>query len=909
MPDDAGHKVDGVRPVLQAAETSTDGAAIVLTYDEALQTTMNDPSKELLTTATPYYYTVSVDGVSRGVSDVSASGSTVTLGLESAVTAGQTVAVSYREPSVHDDRTAVQNLRGTDAASFTNRTVTVTDDDTAGVVVVPTAVSVAEGGAAGSYTVVLATQPPGTVTVTVGGAGDDVAAEPAALIFTALTWDTAQTVTVTAVDDSVAEGEETATLTHAVSGYGAVTSADSVTVTITDDDTAGVTVSESALSIDEGGSGTYTVVLDSEPTADVTVAVAGHSGTDISLTGDTLANNALTFTASNWDTAQPVTVTAASDNDAASDAAVTLTHTVTGTGEYAGVTAGSVRVTIVEKDASVLSVGDAEAAEDGGNVVFTVSISAASGEEVTVGYATSDVTATEGDDYESETTGTLTFAASSVVSQTISVPVTDDTVDEDEEETFTLTLSNVQGASLSGGGSTLAATGTITDNDDPAVTASFEQSAYSVAEGSAVDVTVTLSADPEREVTVNLTKTDQGGVTGSDYSGVPESLVFQIGDTEKSFTFTATADDIDDDGESVALGFGATPDGVTAGTTATVTITDDDTAGVTVSESALSIDEGGSGTYTVVLDSEPTADVTVAVAGHSGTDISLTGDTLANNALTFTASNWDTAQPVTVTAASDDDAASDAAVTLTHTVTGTGEYAGVTAGSVRVTIVEKDASVLSVGDAEAAEDGGNVVFTVSISAASGEEVTVGYATSDGTATQGQDYTETTGTLTFAASSVVSQTISVPVTDDTVDEDEEETFTLTLSNVQGASLSGGGSTLAATGTITDNDDPAVTASFEQSAYSVAEGSAVDVTVTLSADPEREVTVNLTKTDQGGVTGSDYSGVPESLVFQIGDTEKSFTFTATADDIDDDGESVALGFGATPERVSQPGPRPR
>ena len=238
VPDDAGHKVDGVRPVLQAAEISTDGATIVLTYDEALQTTINNPSnpKKRRTTATPYRYTVSVDGVPRGVSDVSASGSTVTLELESAVTAGQTVAVSYREPSVHDDRKAVQNLRGTDAASFTNRTVTVAGDDTAGVVVVPTVVSVAEGGAAGSYTVVLATQPPGTVTVTVGGAGDDVAAEHAALIFTALTWDTAQTVTVTAVDDSVAEGEETATLTHAVSGYGAVTSADSVTVSITDDD-------------------------------------------------------------------------------------------------------------------------------------------------------------------------------------------------------------------------------------------------------------------------------------------------------------------------------------------------------------------------------------------------------------------------------------------------------------------------------------------------------------------------------------------------------------------------------------------------------------------------------------------------------------------------------------------------
>ena len=125
-------------------------------------------------------------------------------------------------------------------------------------------------------------------------------------------------------------------------------------------------------------------------------------------------------------------MTVASDNDAASDAAVTLTHTVTGTAEYAGVTAGSVTVTIVEKDASVLSVGDAEDAEAGGNVVFTVSISAAAGEEVTVAYATSDVTAAQGQDY---TSGTLTFAANSVASKTISVPVADDTVDEEEEET------------------------------------------------------------------------------------------------------------------------------------------------------------------------------------------------------------------------------------------------------------------------------------------------------------------------------------------------------------------------------------------------------------------------------------------------------------------------------------------
>ena len=196
-----------------------------------------------------------------------------------------------------------------------------------------------------------------------------------------------------------------------------------------------------------------------------------------------------------------MTVTAAADDDAASDTAVTLTHTANG-GGYADVQE-TVAVTIVEKDASVLSVGNAEAAEDGGNVVFTVSISAASGEEVTVDYATSDVTATEGQDYIHHWHADLLRQLG--CDQTISVPVTDDDVDEEEEETFTLTLSNVQGASLAGGESTLAVTGTITDDDDPAVTASFKQSAYSVAEGGTVEVTVTLSADPEREVTVHLT--------------------------------------------------------------------------------------------------------------------------------------------------------------------------------------------------------------------------------------------------------------------------------------------------------------------------------------------------------------------------------------------------------------------
>ena len=96
-------------------------------------------------------------------------------------------------------------------------TLTLTDRDTR-VFVHPTSVTVTEGGANASYTVKLATEPTGDVTVTVDGANEDVSVSPPSLTFTKLNWDRPQTVTVEAVNDSVAEREERVTLTHTVSG-------------------------------------------------------------------------------------------------------------------------------------------------------------------------------------------------------------------------------------------------------------------------------------------------------------------------------------------------------------------------------------------------------------------------------------------------------------------------------------------------------------------------------------------------------------------------------------------------------------------------------------------------------------------------------------------------------------------
>ena len=342
----------------------------------------------------------------------------------------------------------------------------------------------------------------------------------------------------------------------------------------------------------------------------------------------------------------------------------------------------------------------------------------------------------------------------------------------------------------------------------------------------------------------------------------------------------------------VTLGFEVSSvEGVTLGSqaTATVTLIDDDAVGLAV-PSAVRVAEDGSATYAVALATQPTDDVTVTVTLPIGTDLELDKATL-----TFTPQTWATAQEIEVSANADDDAVDDV-VTLTHAASG-GGYDDVEAAT-KVT-VDDDTPTLSVADVRAGEDAGEMVFAVALSVASSHEVTVDYATSDGTAAAGSDYTAVSGTLTFAPGSTAAQEVRVAIAADAVDEAEEERFALTLSNAANAGLAGGGTALSATGTIDDDDDPAVTVAFDVASYEAVEGGEVVVTVQLSAAPERIVEVPLTATVTGGATAQgepdeDYTGIPVSLTFGADETQKTFTVTAVDDSVDDDDEGVTLGF---------------
>ena len=818
------------------------------------------------------------------------------------VTAGQdhdavddTAALTHAVTSVDDANYNGLNVRSVD--------VTITDDDRVRVTVSETSLDIEEGGS-DTYTVVLDTQPTGDVTVTIDGvAGTDLTLDKTTLTFTAQDWNTPQTVAVTSVQDH--DGvDDTVALAHTVTSvddanYNGL-SVRSVDVTVTDDDTVGVTVSETSLTMEEGGLDTYTVVLDTQPIGDVTVTIDGVAGTDLSLDKTTL-----TFTAQDWNTPQAVTVTAGQDHDAVDDTA-TLTHAVSSANDtdYNGLSADVV-VTVADDDTAGVTVIPRVylAVPEGGTAKYTVVLDTEPAGDVTVTVSdptdNTDVTADP---------ASLTFTSQNWgTAQEVTVAAARDDNADDETATITHTVSSTGDSNYHG---IAAANVEVTAKDDApgSLTVNFGQDSYEVAESDAtsttqeeenkVTVTVTLDQDPKRTVTIPITATGQGGVSSSDYSGVPASVTFVSGDREEDITFTATDDSIDDDGESVKLGFGTLPGGVSAGITdeTTVSINDDDAPSVTVSfgQSSYNVAEGGTVEVKVTLDADPERTVTIPLTATNQGGATDSDYSVVPASLTF-GSN-DTSKTVTFTAVQDDVDDDGESVKLGF---GNTLPAGVSAGSPAETVVTiTDDDVPSVEasfekSSYSVEEGDDVTVTVKLDADPERTVTIPLTATNQDGATDSDYSGVPASVTFVSGDR-EEDITFTATDDSIDDDGESV------KLGFGTLPGGvsaGTTPEATVSINDDDVPSVTVSFERSTYAVDEGGDVTVTVTLDADPERTVTIPLTATNQDGATSADYSVVPASLTFGSNDTSKTVTFTAVQDDVDDDGESVKLGFGNT------------
>ena len=568
--------------------------------------------------------------------------------------------------------------------------------------------------------------------------------------------DLSQTFDITIVDDSVDEPDETIDI-----GWQKSVSAEAIPITFTfigtftDNDTAGVTVSKTSLTVTEADTtgDSYTVVLDSQPTASVVVTVAGHAGTEV-----LPAPTTLTFTSTTWNTPQPVTVTAADDTDTANDT-VSLTHSAASTdSNYDAIVIGGVTVTVEDPDtAQVTGVMVAP-----GNAQLTVgwaAVANATGYEVQwksggQSYNTSDRQATVASG--STTSHTLPGLANDTA-YTVRVRATRTGANDGPYSDEAMATPKAAGVTVSKTALTVTEEDTTGDS-----------------------YTVVLDNQPTASVVVTV-----AGHAGTEVLPAPTTLTFTstTWNTPQPVTVTA-ADDTDTANDEVTLTHSAAStdsdyDAIVIGGV-TVTVEDNDTAQVTgvmvapgnarltvgwaavanatgyevqwksggqsynTSDRQATVASGSTTSHTLPglanataytvrvratrtgandgpysdeeMATPKAAGVTVSETALTVTEEDTTGDsytvvldsqptanvvvTVAGHAgtevlpapttLTFTSTTWNTPQPVTVTAADDTDTANDT-VSLTHSAASTdSDYDAIVIGGVTVTVEDND---------------------------------------------------------------------------------------------------------------------------------------------------------------------------------------------------------------------------
>ena len=635
-------------------------------------------------TATLDEAATSVVSVTLTAAGTAVSGPDYTLPSSFTITVGETVgsgSVSITDDDVDEvDETIVLSASGT-GLNVTGVTVTITDDDTAGVSLGSTsAVSVVEGSTV-MYAVVLESQPTGDVTVTATSGSMDKATVSAAVTFTTSNWSAAQSFTVSGVDAGTSEITHAATSTDPNYQIGVIGA-----VAVTVDNAPGVTLGSSTVSVVEGATVSYSVVLDTKPTGDVTVTATSGSMDKATVSA------AVTFTTSNWSAAQSFTVT----GDAAGSA--TVTHAAT------------------------------SADSDYGN-----------------GLDVDDVVVT---------------------------------VKKPPPSTLTL--------SISGEGNTVGE-----------------------ADGSVV-VTATLNQPARVDTTVTLTAKSSSTASATDY-GLPPAFTIKAGNTMASGTVTITNDDIDETNETLVLT--TTVSGL-ATTDVTITITDDDTAGVTVSTETVTVDEQATEKYTVVLTSQPAGEVVVTAT--SGTP----DNARVSAAVTFTSTDWDTVQSFTVTGVKKGTS------TVTHAVSGYGTVT--TADSVTVTVNTPPPAALTLEASEtttAETDTETVTLTATLDQPAREATTVTFAFAAASAADADDLTVPDPFTAVIAKDAKTVDVEVTVVDDDKAEGTETAaFTASAGSLSAAAVSF---------TITDDDEAGVTVSTET--VTVDEQATEKYTVVLTSQP--------------------------------------------------------------------------
>jgi hypothetical protein len=605
-----------------------------------------------------------------------------------------------------------------------------------------------ESGRVASFDVYLNRKPVGSVRVgpvTISDGTEGTLLSDTFLDFDESNWNTAQTIQVKGVDDSLSDGN----ITYNVS-FGSFTTEDVqykdrslpiITLVNTDDETSGVAVSPTTgtLTSESGTKAKIYYVLQTRPMRPVTIQNFTSSVT----TEASAPNTSLTFTYEDWDKPQYIEVTGVDDLtiDGPQTYTISAGLTVSSDPSYNGKSVPVVTGTNADNDAAgftVVSLNGTTTTEAGSSISFSVVMNTIPTSNVTISSIVASP-ATEG----TVTPSNLTFTSSNwSTAQTVTVTGVNDSV-ADGNQTVSIVVSTATSGDTNYNGLAGPVFPSITNTDDdtrginvtPTTGATFSES------GGSQIYSVTLNSSPPPGTTVTIS-----GISSSIPSLVnvtPASLTFDSTNWNIAQSITATVinNSIDEDTRSVTLTFGNIDiasgsrdtgyDSVSLPSNVTFSVTDDDTAGITVTPvSGLVVDENAGPqitTFTVVLNTQPTASVTIPTISSSNTS----EITVSPASLTFTTGNWNVAQTVTLTSVVDGALDGNAAVTisLANATSSDAKYSGFAVPSVSATNIDSgDPEVIlqNISSLTMVENGtSTITFQIRLQIQPGASVTIG----------------------------------------------------------------------------------------------------------------------------------------------------------------------------------------
>jgi len=617
--------------------------------------------------------------------------------------------------------------------------VSNTDNDSAGITLInQNGLTTKETGAMASFQVVLNSKPMADVTIALSSSNTkEGTLTPASLKFTSANFAAPQTVTITGVNDDVADGNQVYRVVTAAASsndplYNTLDAPDP-TVTNIDDDQPGISVTPvSGLQTKEdGGTATFTIALESQPTADVTVPVHSSNTKE-----GTVSPASVTFTAANWKSPRTITITGVDDQvaDFAQPYLIVTDPVVSNDPKYKGLDAPDVSVSNTDDDSAGISVSPVtgNTQENGATASFTIALNSEPKKDVTIKLSSSNTK--EG----TVSPASVTFTALNYKApQKITITgVNDQVADGNTPYSIIIAPASSSDAGYAGLDAPDVSLSNI-DDDQAGVLVSMAKGNTSEANAGTTTFTIVLTSQPTANVTIPLSSsnTDEGTLAVSE-------VTFTTTDYASAKTITITGvDDMVADGDqpyTIVVGAATSTDkgynGLDAPDVALSNI-DDDSAGLTVSASTGKTGEKAAAanfTFTIALTSKPSADVSIPVSSNDTTE-----GTVSPAVLTFTTSNWKSGQTVTVSGVNDDMADGDQVYKiLIGAATSTDKgYSGFDYPTdISVTNVDDDSASIEVSKAagSTSEGGQTTTFTIVLNSQPSSSVTIPLSSSDTT---------------------------------------------------------------------------------------------------------------------------------------------------------------------------------